>query len=227
MNGDDKKELISKFIIDNSVDVFMMTKVNVNWKIIGPLTRKWFKNRRTAAFIIFFLDQKHCTIVASNLSASVIRSYNDKRLMGRWCSTTIQGKKNNITRMVTVCIPCNSKTHRFKAVFSQQQAALLKSKIGKGLLKMFWLGFWKEVDEWYSNGVKLIIGGDWKRNVYNKQLKSEFQQRDMIPAITPQHTLRAPETYCDGSYHPIDKIYVSQELNIHTYKIKGTTNPYG
>ena len=48
VNGDDKKELIQNFINNNKVDIFMMAKVNVNWKIVGvkenlrSLTRKWF-----------------------------------------------------------------------------------------------------------------------------------------------------------------------------------------
>ena len=184
VNGDDKKELIRNFINDNRVDIFMMAEVNVNWKIVGvkenlrSLTRKWFRNSRVAVAHNLLSGSKTphqpggvSTIVAGDLSASVIKSHNDKRMMGRWTSTTIRGRLNKITRVVTVYVPCNSRTHGCKAVFSQQQAALLKSNIGKGVLKRFWMDFWSEVEEWRANGESLIIAGDWNRNIYDKNMQ--------------------------------------------------------
>ena len=69
------------------------------------------------------------------------------------------------------------------------------------------------MEQWQDNGESLIIAGDWNRNIYDNQLKQEFEQRGLYPAITSSHKETAPETYCDGSY-PIDEIYVTQDLQV-------------
>ena len=96
------------------------------------------------------------SIVTGDLSASVVKSYNDGRLIGRWCSSTLRGSNNSITRIVTVYVPCNSKLHGCKTVFAQHQAALLRSKVGKGVVKRFWLDFWSEIDKWLEKGERLV-----------------------------------------------------------------------
>ena len=225
-DNEDKRELIRDFINDYKVDIFMMAEVNVNWKIVGKkhdlrsITKKWYKDSRVAVAHNLLGGSKSShqpggvsSIITGNLSASVVKSYYDGRMMGRWCSSTIRGSNNSITRVVTVYVPCNSKTHGCKTVFSQQQAALLKSKVGKGVLKRFWLDFWDEIDGWRKNGEKLIVGGDWNRNIVENQMLDEFKSKGLIPVVATKFPDNIPETYSGGSY-PIDEIFVSETLEI-------------
>ena len=153
------------------------------------------------------------SIVTGDLSASVVKSYNDGRLIGRWCSSTLRGSNNSITRIVTVYVPCNSKSHGCKTVFAQQQAALLRSKVGKGVVKRFWLDFWSEIDKWLEKGERLVVGGDWNRRINDEKFIKEFEQRGMIPAIADRFPDDIPETYSGGSY-PIDEIFVSKSKQL-------------
>ena len=75
------------------------------------------------------------------------------------------------------------------------------------------MDFWTDIDTWIEAGEKLIIGGDWNRNVYDKNMRDEFASRGRRPVITSQHA-GAPETYSDGSY-PIDEIFATDSLEIH------------
>ena len=134
-------------------------------------------------------------------------------MLGRWTSMLLRGKQGVVTRFVSVYVPCCSKTHGNKTVFSQQQRALLKQKSTKGVIKSFWTDFWSTVDEWLAAGEQLIISGHWNQNIYSKSLVKEFEDRSMIPVITKTHEEVAPPTYNNGSY-AIDEIFASSSLQI-------------
>ena len=222
-----KQTLVKEFINVNRVDIFMMAEVNVNWKIVGKkhnlraITRRWFRNSRTVAAHNVIGNSKKpyqpgrvAAIVSGDLASHVHNNTVDTRMIGRWCSQTLRGINGMITRIVTVYVPCNSKSHGCKTVFAQQQAALLKSKISKGVIKRFWLDFWAMVDNCIEKGENLIIGGDWNRNVTSKQIIAEFEERHMYPVITGTHGINGPATYNKGSY-PIDEIFATPTLSIH------------
>ena len=98
----DKRDAIKNFIVKNKIDLFVMSEVNINWKVVakrnsmGMLAKKWFENSRaiTANNTLYNTKNHHqqggvAIITAGEMALRVKHQNKDGRNLGRWCSTLI------------------------------------------------------------------------------------------------------------------------------------------
>ena len=222
-----KEELIKDFIKQYKIDIYGMSEVNINWKLVKrsknlhAQAKQWFENSNVsyAHNTITSTKTKHqpggvALIHSGDTSLFVRETSFDKRYMGRWCSSLMQGKQQHKVRIVSVYTPSYSTTRGAKTVYNQQQAALLKSKITRKVLEIYWADFWVQIDEWLNNGEQLLIGGDWNHEVTDIDFQQEFRKRNLIPIITETHKQETPPpTYNRGS-NPIDEVFATPGLEI-------------
>ena len=225
----DKRELVREFINKYEIDFYALAEVNVNWSLV-PRTdnlytkcNEWFEHSRISTSHNTLMRTKKryqpggvAIIGSGDLSLQVQKCTKDDRLMGRWCSMPLAGKRGSITRIISVyvtSIPTSQHSLGCVKVYAQQQASLLKLKSTQTVEEAFWTDFWIAIDSYLENGEKLIICGDWNEDLYNQEFFKEFKNRNLIPAVITEHTSRAPPTHANGSV-PIDEIFVSASLDI-------------
>ena len=132
--------------------------------------------------------------------------------MGRWTSQLFKGKANIKTQVVSVYVPHVAKEHGNKKILCQQQKAHLNKKIPGAMLTVFWKDFLEQIDSWLENGERLVIAGDWNKDVRLDWIK-EFENRRLIPTVTGKHTTNHQPT-CNKGKVPIDEIFASSTLKI-------------
>ena len=225
---DCKAERIREFMEENSIDIFGMAEMNVNWRIVGKkntindLTRGWFENQRVNT--AYNQHDRTCQnyqpggtaiITRNETSLRVLKEGQDERKLGRWCWQLFRGKDDIRVRMVSIYFPTIPRDKKFghKKVYSQQQKALLQMKITESVWATFWTDLTKEIDKWIQEGDQLILGGDWNIDVRKEQFQQRFRERNLIPAIISRHGKEGPGTYNNGSA-PIDEIFISSTLSV-------------
>ena len=224
----DKKVVLKDFINEYNVDCYALAEVNVNWKVVptkdslSAYFKENFQNSKvTIAHNVwgntkFPHQQGGVSIInTGDIALRVSGTQQDPKKLGRWTSSVLRGKHNMTTRIVSVYVPHmkKSKDSGFENVYAQQKSALLQMKIAKPVETVFWEDFWAAIDGWRKNGEQLIVCGDWNDNVYESDIRQQFRERNMHPAITGRHRKVAPPTYNKGR-HPIDEIFTTSGLTI-------------
>lgn len=128
-------------------------------------------------------------------------------------------------RVVSVYFAKKPQEYGDRKVYWQQKTALLHMNITDDPTIVFWQDFWTEVDKWIENGEQLVLCGDWNTDIQKDSFLAQFEERNLIPAISNRHGKKnAPETYNAGS-SPIDEIFVSSTLVVTAggYLEHGTT----
>ena len=141
-----------------------------------------------------------------------MESGHDTNRLGRWSWKLIRGKNDVRLRIVSIYFAKKPQSYGDRKAYFQQQAALLKLGIQGDPESVFWEDFWTQVDEWLEEGDQLVLCGDWNHNVEDPNFLANFNDRNLIPAITSKHP-DAPETYNSGSL-PIDEIFISISLTV-------------
>ena len=224
-----KSEAVKKTIVDNKVDVMLMTEINVNWERAGRrnsfqnIGRHWFKTCKPSCTFNHhqkIIDNKtkwqpggHAIVSRDEISRRVHKYDHNNRQIGRWTSQLIKGKENLNTRVVSVYVPRPSKDYTRQRIFCQQQTALLKLGVSGTVLTIFWSDFWAQIDKWLEEGNSLIIGGDWNTDIRNKEFLKPFEERNLIPAVHSKHGYNLPATHNAGSL-PIDEIFLSSTIEL-------------
>ena len=49
------------------------------------------------------------------------------------------------------------------------------------------LKLWNEVEKWTESGDQIVLCGDWNHDVRTPAILNQFQQYNLIPAITSRH----------------------------------------
>ena len=221
-----KDELIKEFINEYKIDSFNMSEVNTNWKIVAKkkslteMAKEWFEhsNVSTAHNTITSTKKPYqpggvATISSGTTALNIIKKEQDKRYMGRWCSTLYQGKNKLRLRVVSIYVPSESTSTGSKTIYEQQKAILLKTKVAKGTLETFWKDLWKDIDKWIENKEQIIIGGDWNIQVQEEELLEGFRQRNIRPVVQTKHPGQLPPTYNRGK-KALDEIFVTEDVEI-------------
>ena len=148
------------------------------------MTDTWFEHSRvnTAHNTIGNSRQPYqpggvAIISSGDTSVNIRKLENDKRYMGRWCSTVYHGVENKRIRVVLIYVSSDRTTTGSKTIYKQQQSVLLKSKVSKPVLKALWDDLWKDIDWWIKNGDKIVIGGDWNVDVQEESFISKFREK--------------------------------------------------
>ena len=220
-----KAEAIRNFITNNSVDIYAMQELNVDWRrcnkkyTIWERLKGWFENSRVT--VANNLREKNLSpyqpggtgiISQDEMSLRLLDSGKDPRRSGRWTWQLYRGKNNIRMRVVSVYFAAPSNFGERRA-YHQQKDALQKSCIADPPEKVFWRDLWEEVDKWQDNGDQVILGGDWNTDVRKEQFLEPFISRGLYPAITGKHGNQAPNTFNGGTY-PIDEIFVPANITI-------------
>ena len=135
----------------------------------------------------------------------------DKRNLGRWCWTSLQGANDSRLLVVSVYRPCD--TRGATTIYSQQRRLLQQSGISICPRIQFWNDLRVELKEWTEQGFNIVIGGDFNQPVQEHAIKEFFQAFGMRESITSIHSSRAPGTHKRGST-PIDGIFCTAALTI-------------
>ena len=221
-----KSNSVKNLILTKDIDIMAMAETNINWgklsrtDTLPQVCKEWFERAKTVIAYNqhekrkFFKHQPGGTAVVSRgeYALRVKKMHYDEKRLGRWSSQVFQGKRNIITRVVSVYVPCLASDHGHKKVACQQQRALLAMGIKDNVISIFWNDFWSQIDKWLEAGEQLIIGGDWNCNVTNKKWLERFQKRNLVAAMSSRHGTDLPETHNNGTVL-IDEIFYSSTLN--------------
>ena len=221
-----KAEDIRRLIQEREIDICLLAEMNVNWRVlnkrrtINDRVRGWFENQCVST--AYNHHDRTCNqyqpggvaiITQGDMSLRKQRTGQDPRLMGRWAWQLFRGKNNIKIRVISVYYASEVKEFGRKKAYTQQQRAILKMKRKESVVELFWKDLFQEIDKWLDAGEQLIIGGDWNTDVRNKKFLKEFEDRQIVPAITGKHGINGPETYARGS-KPIDEILISSTLGL-------------
>ena len=185
-----KSGLIKNFMLENSVDIYGMSEMNTNWRIVGKkntledLCRGWFENKKVVTAYNQYDRKcdKHqpggtAIIARGEMALRNMGIGQDSRKLGRWSWIRLRGKDGITLRVVLVYFPTVKKEIGKKKVYMQQKAALLQLNSKLTVFQAFWKDFWESVDAWLADGDQLVIGGDWNVDVRKEKMQREFKKR--------------------------------------------------
>ena len=115
-------------------------------------------------------------------------------------------------RIVSIYFAKKPQSYGDRKVYFQQQSALLKLGIAGDPETVFWEEFWAQNDKWLENGDQLVLCGDWSHDVEDPNFLANFNDRNLVPAITSKYP-NAPERY-NLDFKSIDEIFVSLSLSV-------------
>ena len=115
-------------------------------------------------------------------------------------------------RIVSIYFAKKPQSYGDRKVYFQQQSALLKLGIAGDPETVFWEEFWAQIDKWLENGDQLVLRGDWSHDVEDPNFLANFNDRNLVPAITSKYP-NAPERY-NLDFKSIDRIFVSLSLSV-------------
>ena len=222
-----KMEKLRNFVIKHKIDILSLTETNKNWaKITDEDTiwnaiRKWRREARTYA-AYNQLDKNSTKQQYGGTSLSLFgesvrhkqKHGVDQRKLGRWTWTTLEGRANKKTLLISAYCPCPS--HGEASVWTQHLATLqeLREELPAEVdtpRKLFWHDLSEFTSEYNHQGYNIMITGDFNSDF--TQTREWMIQHGLVEAICEQHGYEeAPKTHLRSQDAPIDGIYCSPNL---------------
>ena len=221
---DERNKHFSDDIPLAQLDIYGVSEVNLAWHKLSfeaqPTNR--FRSLFEKAKIIACNNRTDLECQPSQQGGTLLGIFNDhshrvieigfdKRNLGRWCWTLLQGANDSQLIVVSVYRPCQ--TMGATTIYSQQRRLLQQTGISICPRIQFWNDLRVELQEWTDQGYNIVIGGDFNQPVGEHSIKEFFQDFGMRESITTIHTSTAPGTHKKGST-PIDGIFCTASLTI-------------
>ena len=222
-----KMETLRKFTITHKVDILALTETNRNWDketeeyTIWNAIRKWKSEARTYA--AHNRTDKSATKLqyggtSISLFENTVRHKQthgvDERRLGRWTWTTLGGKDNQNTVIISAYCPCPSTGEL--SVWTQHLTAMLewKAELPQEVdtpRKLFWHDLSELVTKFNEEGYNIILAGDY--NSEFSEVQEWMIQQGLVEIICEQHGYEtAPATHLRSKESPIDGIYCTPQL---------------
>ena len=219
-----KMEKLRNFVQKHQIDILSLTETNRNWtqeteeNTIWNAIRKWRCEARTyAAYnkLEKSREKQQYGGVALTLFGESVRHKQthgtDERQLGRWSWTTLNGRAQHKTLMISAYCPCPSTGD--KSVWTQQLTAMQEwiTELPQDVdtpRKLFWHDLSRFIKEYNQQGYNVILTGDF--NSEFTEVREWMVQHGLVEAICEQHGYEnAPRTHNRSKEAPIDGIYCS------------------
>ena len=222
-------EKLRKTVIKQEVDILALTELNKRWSAIEEentiwtAMRRWRKQSRTYA-AYNKLDPRKTKELYGGTSLTLFnevalrkqKNGADPRKLGRWTWTTIEGKNECKTLILSAYCPCRSTNGGPTTVWAQHLDAMtewetdLPSEIDDPR-KLFWYDLAATIKAATDDGYKIMLLGDFNSDF--KELREWMIKQGLIESICEMHGYdKAPITYLRSRDAPLDAMFCSPHI---------------
>lgn len=222
-NHHPKNNEIRQWIRQQQFDIIGLSEINVHWKSIPAAHRLaertvgWFESLHLSYTYMKYWPTNSPSQVGGTLIWSINKAAHraekakesDTSGMGRWCSTTFNGKNGRRLRVISA-YRCVSNKTGVLSVWSQQRLWLDQHRDDIDPRDAFTRDLVREIENWIANGDIIVLGLDLNENIISADFTMQMTNLGLCEVLTHKHGT-TPNTYIRGSV-AIDGIYVSPLL---------------
>ena len=209
-----------------------LSEVGIDFRKMGPSRQmsSWFRgnreNYKTSAAhntrypaISYSQPGGIGLIACKELKQYIQGSKGDFRKLGRWNSWILGLNPAHRTRIV-VAYQVGKTTSKaaYNTIFLQHHRYIQQKGICLTPRELFQQDFISNVRRWRGNGERLVIFMDFNEHILKGKLPRMLQDEGLVEISSTRWAGVEPKTYFRGST-PIDGIYASQELEIHSVMV--------